>query len=138
MTLRRAILSDHEGSAAIEFAIAIPILIMMMWGMFQVSLLLEANAGVEQALGEGARYATIYKTATNARPTNDEILNKITAAKFGVAGGTWQTPTINTANETADGYITINVEYDVPTDFLFFQGPNVSITKSKRVYTQSA
>ena len=137
MTVREHI-RDEGGSAAIEFAIAVPVLIMMIWGMFQISILLEANAGVEQALGEGARYATIYNTNTNARPTNDEISAKITGAKFGTGAGNWQAPVIDTANEAADHYITINVEYDVPTDFLLFDGPNVTIAKSKRVYIQTA
>lgn len=136
MSIRKAF-RDERGSAAIEFAIAVPVLIFMIWGMFQISILLEANAGVEQALGEGARYATIFDTTTNARPTNDQISAKITGAKFGTGAGDWQDPEINTDNE-ADGYITINVEYDVPTDFLFFDGPNVAITKSKRVYIQTA
>ena len=131
-------LRDERGSTAIEFAIAVPVLIMMIWGMFQISILLEANAGVEQALGEGARYATIYNVNTNARPTNDQISTKITGAKFGTGAGTWQTPVINTDNEASDHYITINVQYNVPTDFLLFRGPNVTIAKSKRVYIQTA
>jgi Flp pilus assembly protein TadG len=135
--LRRTLL-DERGNAAVEFALAVPVLIFMIWGMFQVSILLEANAGVDQALGEGARYATIFDTTTNARPTDDQISARITGTKFGTGLGVWQDPDINTDNESSDGYITINVEYDVPTNFLFFQGPNVSITKSKRVYVQTA
>lgn len=137
MKVRKGI-RDDRGSAAIEFAIAVPVLIMMIWGMFQISILLEANAGVEQALGEGARYATIFDTTTNARPTNGQISTKITGAKFGTGAGTWQTPVIDTANEATDHYITINVQYNVPTDFLLFRGPNVTIAKSKRVYIQTA
>lgn len=137
MTRIRRTFHDERGSAAIEFAIAVPVLVMMIWGMFQVSIILEANAGVDQALGEGARYATIFDTTTNARPTDEQIADKITATKFGIRNGDWQDPEINTDNETSDGYITINVEYDLPTDFLFFQGPDISIVKSKRVYTQT-
>lgn len=121
-----------------EFAFAVPVLVMMIWGMFQVSLLLEANAGVDQALGEGARYATIFDTTTNARPTDQQIADKITARKFGTGLGDWEDPEINTDNETSDHYIDISVSYDVPTDFLFFQGPDITIAKSKRVYVQSA
>ena len=134
--LRR--LQDERGSTAIEFAIAIPVLISLIWGMFQVSLLLQSQAGVEQALGEGARYATIFDVTTNARPTNAQISNKITSAKFGTGLGNWQTPEINTDNEATDGYITIKVHYDVPTNFLFFAGPTVTIEKTKRVYIQTA
>jgi Flp pilus assembly protein TadG len=131
-------LRDERGTAAIEFVIAVPVLVMMIWGIFQVGVLFEANAGVEQALGEGARLATIYDPATHARPTNDAISNKIVSAKFGVSSGGWQTPTIDDSTEADDGYITISVEYDVTPDFLFFHGPAVVISKSKRVYTQVA
>jgi Flp pilus assembly protein TadG len=129
---------DEKGAAAVEFAIAIPVLIFMMWGIFQIGIVLQARAGVQQALGEGARYATIFNTSTSSRPTDSEISAKITSAKFGIRNGTWHTPVIDTTNEAADGYIDISVEYDVPTDFLFFQGPNVTLAESKRVYTQTA
>jgi Flp pilus assembly protein TadG len=136
--LRLRNLRDQSGSAAIEFAIAVPVLVTIIWGIFQIAIVLQANAGMQQALGEGARYATIFDTTTNARPTDDEISAKITAAKFGVGGGTWHTPSIDDSNETDDGYILISVQYDVPTNFLLFQGPTVTLSHSKRVYTQTA
>jgi Flp pilus assembly protein TadG len=129
---------DEAGSAAMEFAFAIPVLIVMIWGIFQVAMVLQASAGVQQALGEGARYATIYNTATNARPTDAQISAKITSSRFGIRNGTWSTPVIDTSNETSGGYIDIRVQYAVPTNFLFFQGPNVTLRQTKRVYTQTA
>ncbi len=131
-------LEDETGSAAVEFAFAVPVLIMMIWGIIQVAMVLQANAGVQQALGEGARLATIYDTTTNARPTDAQISDKIVSAKFGIRNGTWHTPVIDDSNEAAGGYIVINVQYDVPTDFLLFSGPNVTLSHSKRVYTQTA
>jgi Flp pilus assembly protein TadG len=114
------------------------VLILMIWGIFQIAMVLQAQAGVEQALGEGARYATIFNPATNARPTNTQISNKIVNAKFGIRNGTWHTPSINTTNEAAGGYIVIGVQYDVPTNFLVFPGPTITLSKSKRVYIQKA
>jgi Flp pilus assembly protein TadG len=134
----RKLLSDIRGSAAVEFAVAVPVLIIMIWGIFQVAIVLQAQAGVEQALGEGARYATIFNTTTNARPTNTQISTKIVNAKFGIRNGTWHTPAIDTTNEAAGGYINITVQYDVPTNFLVFPGPTIALTKSKRVYIQKA
>jgi hypothetical protein len=134
--MRTRFLRDDGGSAAIEFAVAVPILIVMIWGMFQVAIVLQANAGVQQALGEGARYATIFDPTTNARPTDDEISDKITDSKFGIRGE-WEDPEIDTANEVTDGYIDISVAYDVQTDFLVFPGPEITLSHSKRVYTQS-
>lgn len=131
-------LRDDSGSAAMEFALAVPVLIMMIWGIFQIAMVLQADAGVQQALGEGARLATIYDTDTNSRPSDSDISSAIVSAKFGVGNGTWHTPVIDDSNEAADGYIDISVQYDVPTDFLLFQGPDVTLSHSKRVYTQTA
>jgi len=134
----RKLFNDVRGSAAVEFAVAVPVLIVMIWGIFQVAMVLQAQAGIQQALGEGARLATIFDTTTNARPTNTQISNKIVNAKFGMRNGTWHTPTIDTTNEAGSGYIVINVQYDVPTNFLVFSGPTITLSESKRVYIQKA
>lgn len=127
MTRTIQLLGDRKGSAAIEFVVAIPILVLMMWGIFQVGILYQANAGMQHALGEGARLATVWPTRTDA-----EIQSKITSAKFGLANGTWGTPQITT--DTTAKTKTISVTYSQPTDFLFFQGPTVTLSATKVVY----
>lgn len=127
MTRFRQMIADQAGSTAVEFAVAVPVLVVLLWGIVQVGLLYEANAGMQHALGEGARMATIYPT-----PTDTQIQNKITSAKFGLGNGTWGTPTIATDNTAKTK--TITVTYSQPTDFLFVQGPNVSLSASKVVY----
>lgn len=121
------LIGDRKGSAAIEFVVAIPILVLMIWGIFQIGILYQANAGMQHALGEGARLATVWPTRTD-----DEIQSKITSAKFGLANGTWGTPQITT--DTTAKTKTISVTYSQPTDFLFFQGPTVTLSASKVVY----
>ena len=127
MTRFRQLIADRAGSSAIEFAVSVPVLVMLIWGIAQVGLLYEANAGMQHALGEGARMATIYPT-----PTDTQIQTKITSAKFGLGNGTWGTPTIVTDNTTKTK--TITVTYSQPTDVLFLPGPNVSLSASKVVY----
>lgn len=127
MTRFRHLIADRAGSSAVEFAVSVPVLVMLIWGIAQVGLLYEANAGMQHALGEGARLATIYPT-----PTDTQIQTKITSAKFGLGNGTWGTPTITT--DTAAKTKTITVTYSQPTDFLFLPGPNVSLSASKVVY----
>jgi len=122
----RRLREDSSGSASIEFAVAVPILISLIWGIFQISLLFQAGAGVQNALGQAARYATIYPT-----PSDTQIQALIESSKFGTNNGTWSTPTITT---DAAGYKVISVSYSQPTDFLFFDGPTVTLTKTKRVY----
>ena len=50
---------DESGAAIIEFALSVPILVTMIYGIFELSQLFEANAGMQHALGEGARFATL-------------------------------------------------------------------------------
>ena len=121
----------ERGSAVVEFAFAAPVLVMMIWGMFQVFVVYQANAGMKHALGEAARYATIFPT-----PNDSQLQAKITSSKFGVANGTWGTPVIdNTYAAPANGgYKVITVTYSQPTDFLMFAGPTVTLTDSKKVY----
>lgn len=137
MMTRTRILRDSKGSAAIEFAIAVPVLVTFIIGIIQTGVYLQANAGVQHALGEGARVATIFDPDTNSRPSDEDISDKITESTFGLRGGTWHEPVIDSTNEASDGYIDITVQFDAPTDFFFFPGPAITIERTKRVYTQS-
>ena len=128
MTRIRDLGTGQDGAAAVEFALAVPVFVSMIWGLFQLGLLYEANAGVQHALGEAARYATIFPT-----PTDTQLQDKITSSKFGVANGTWGTPEIS-AIDTIDNSKIITVTYTQGTNFLFFRGPNVTITRSKKIY----
>lgn len=131
MNVLRNLHRDTHGSASVEFAIAVPVLVSFIWGIFQMGMLMEANAGMQQALGEGARQATLWPT-----PSDTTIQSTITSAKFGVSGGTWSTPTIDNTHVAAanGGYKIITVTYSQPTNFLFFNGPSVTFTASKTVY----
>lgn len=123
----RRLTGDCTGSSAVEFAVAVPVLASMIWGIFQIGILYQANAGMQHALGEAARYATIYPT-----PTDSQIQAKITSAKFGLSNGTWGEPQIET--DTTAKTKTITVSYTQPTDFLFFAGPTVTLGATKVVY----
>lgn len=122
----------QRGAAAVEFAIAVPVLILMIYGIFQVGLLYEANAGMQHALGEGARLATLYdRTTTNHVPTDVAIKAKMSTQLFGQNDGSF------TVSDpvTSAGYKTLTISYTRQMSFLLAPGPNVTLTRSKRVYT---
>ena len=64
MRLATILRRDERGVAATEMALALPVLITMIYGIFQVGLLYQANAGMQHALGEGARLATLCVPTT--------------------------------------------------------------------------
>ncbi|MBA2771419.1 MAG: pilus assembly protein [Sphingomonas sp.] len=128
------LLDDVRGVTIIEFAIALPVLVTFIWGIFQIGLLFMAYAGMQHALGQAARFATIYPT-----PANDSIKTKVAANKFGTGNGTLEPLSIveGTSGGTGPQYKTLSLTYRQPLNFLFFQGPNVTLTQSKRVYVAS-
>ena len=123
----RTIALRTEGSAAVEFALAVPVLLMMIVGMFQLGIVLQANAGMQHALGEAARYATIFPT-----PSDAELQSRITSKRFGIGNGTWSTPTIT----PGAGSKQITVTYTQPLDWVFFN-TSVTLSQTKVVYLSS-
>jgi Flp pilus assembly protein TadG len=130
MIARNSIRRDQRGVAAIEMAFALPILLLFIFGIFQFGVILQANAGIQHALGEGARYATLYP-----KPADDLIVTKMSDAVFGLNVGTFSTPTVTTpASADCTNCRLLTVNYTVTPDFIFFAGPQITLVRTKRVY----
>jgi Flp pilus assembly protein TadG len=129
---------DERGAGAVEFALTVPVLITMIYGIFEFSQLYEANAGMQHALGEGARFATLCvptSTGCNAE-TNDDIKAKMNAKLFGPIDGTFNVQ--DPVTDASGNFKTLTVTYTRTMNFLFFTGPAVTLTRSKLVYTPKA
>lgn len=127
MTRVRKLARDSRGMAAVEFALALPVLVLFIYGIFVIGMVFMASAGIHHALGEASRYATLFPT-----PTDQQIEARIRDSVFGVGNGTFSTPTIDT--NTTDHHKTITLTYSQPTHFIFFRGPNITLRQAKRVY----
>ena len=134
MSILRLLKRDERGAAVIEIAIVLPVLITFIWGIFQIGILFQANAGMQHALGEGARLATICEPngAGCNSPAPEEVQARINEKVFGIAPGTFTVPLPTT--DAANGFMTLTVNYSQPMNFLFFPGPTVNIARNKRVY----
>ncbi len=131
-TLRR----DESGAATIEMAIALPTLVLFLWGIFQVGVAFQAKAGMQHALGEGARLATLCYNPTTAGcsvPSNTAIEAKINDKVFGTKVGTFSAPTM-TDGPSGEQYKDLSVTFTMTPNFLFFTGPPINLTETKRVY----
>jgi Flp pilus assembly protein TadG len=135
LALRR----NERGAAAIEMAIAVPVLMLFIYGIFEIGVAGQAIAGMQHGLGEGARFATICVNPTSAgvcgKPTDDEIAARIQAKKFGVGVGTFDDPVVSTpATTDCVNCRDLSVTFHMPMNFLFFSAPSINITRTKRVY----
>ena len=62
---------DERGAAVIEMAIVLPVLILFIYGIFQVGILYQANAGMQHALAKGPVspcFASRSPAAATSRP----------------------------------------------------------------------
>lgn len=127
----KRLLRDESGANVVEFALALPILTLFIYGMFTIGMLFQANAGMQHALGEAARLATIWPT-----PTDEQLQAMVTDKTFGTGRGTLSELEIDDENSGGSGtrYLVLSLTYSQPTNFLFFAGPNITISRSKRVY----
>jgi len=148
MRLVRRLKRNEEGAAVVEMAFALPILIVMIWMFVQLAQMYRALAGIQQALGEGARYATLCSNPTSTgcgsppagsgtSPASDTIKAKIQNSVYGIGPGTFIVSDPVAGKSGTASYYDLTVSYSQPTNLLLFPGPTVNIARSKRVWTAS-
>jgi Flp pilus assembly protein TadG len=135
--MRARLAGDERGAAAVEMAFALPVLIVMLWAFVQLAQVYRAVAGIQMALGEGARFATLCVTqsATGcAAPTGPQVKAKINSTIYGLGPGTFTVNDPVSGNSGTARYFDLTVSYSQPTDLLMFPGPTMNVSRSKRVW----
>lgn len=133
MRLRR-FFRNQDGAAAIEMAFALPIVMISIWTMVQYAAVFRASAGIQHALGEGARVGTVWDE-DGVRLT--AIRDAVDEAVYGIGPGIFDDPIVETGTGCASRCIDVTVSYTQTTDLLFLPGPTITITRSKRVWASS-
>lgn len=131
------ILRDEGGATVVETAFALPILIMMIWMLVQLAQVYRAMAGIQHALGEGARYATLCLNPTTTgctAPTTTQIRTRVSAAVYGIGPGTFTVPTPTSGTSGTSRYVDVIVQYTQPTSLLLLPGPTITVSRQKRVW----
>lgn len=137
MKFGHRLVRDQDGAAAVEMAFAIPVLVVMLWSFVQLAEVYRALAGIQQALGQGARYATLCVSVTNnscSGPSTTQVKTQIQNSVYGIGPGTF---TVSDPTSGADGtgkYYDLTVNYTQPTSLMLFPGPTINVSRSKRVW----
>ena len=129
MKIRKLIRSER-GAAVIEMAFALPILILFIWVIVQLGLVFRATSGIQHALGEGARLATVWP-----EPSADDIKARVEEAVYGIGPGDFEVPDPVPGTDCDDSCIDVTVNYTQDTDLLLFPGPTIEVSRTKRVWT---
>ena len=135
MKRRRALGRDNRGAGAVEFALAAPVLFLVIIGVAQLGILFFASAGLQNAVAEGARLAMIYP-----RPSDEEIADAVLDSRFGMKSAhiIGDPAIVHGTDENGFTYADISLSYTVPLDFIFFEIDPITLTERRRVFTQPA
>ena len=129
MKLLRKLRSDEGGTAVIETAFALPVLVILIWMIIQLGLVFRAMSGIQHSLGEGARLATLWPV-----PDTNAIQTKMNDAVYGIGPGTFAIPAPTAGKADGSDYLDLKVTYTQSTSLLILPGPTISVTRSKRVW----
>jgi Flp pilus assembly protein TadG len=110
-------LKDQEGASAIEFAIVLPLLMMVLFGIIEFSIAFYDKAMITNASREGARAGIVLKPAPRDAATEDtEVENKVNYYLAGklITLGTANTPVvaINREGFSTGDSLTVTVTYN--------------------------
>lgn len=126
---RQSMLRDEQGASAVEFAVAIPVLAILIVGILQLGILFFANAGLQQAVESGARFATISPS-----PSDSAITAKVTSSRFGLDASRVTGPTISHGTTNGVDWVDVTMSYAVPLNMVFFQLGPITLTHTRRAY----
>ena len=110
--------SSQKGASAVEFALILPLLMLILWGIIEFSLLLYNKQVITNASREGARAGIV---AQNPRVTDGEIVgvvNSYCATYLVTFGGGVLSVTTGAPGTSFGQPLTVTVTY--PYQFLVF------------------
>jgi Flp pilus assembly protein TadG len=115
----------ERGAAAVEMAIVLPVLLMIIFGIVDFGRMLNAQVTLTEAAREGARSAAVGQTTTE---TNARVAN-VTSGMTGV------TTDIAGCAGTTDATVTVHYTFSYVTPFaaiarMFGSGPGGTVAMS--------
>jgi Flp pilus assembly protein TadG len=91
-------LKNEKGQAMVEFALILPLLLMLVFGIFEVSWFMYGKLSLENAAREGARAGSVGTTITEATTSAESRIQAIIP------------------DNVADN-LTVSISYTSPSDF---------------------
>ena len=129
MKMFKRLRRDDDGAAVIELAFGLPVMIALLWMIIQLGLVFRAMSGIQHALGQGARAATLWPV-----PDTDTVEDAMWDAVYGVGPGDFDITAPQGGTADGSDYFDLQVTYTQQTDLLVLPGPTISVTRSKRVW----
>jgi Flp pilus assembly pilin Flp len=124
---------DKRGASAIEFALVVPFLVMVIVGIAQMGRVYLANAGLRSLVADSARFASI-----SPRPSDDDIKARLRSGGFGLESGNLGEPVVTYGAENGANWAQIDMTYSVQLDFIFWRPAPTQLVEQRRVFIYPA
>jgi len=127
--MMRNILRSTGGSSTVDFAFALPVLVVMMIGIMQMGLTLHASGAMRHAVGEGIRLAKVDPTASQT-DIEAEVKDEMTALDLD------KIVTLEVTRGTSNGvaFGRIRLQYRVDPVIQLLPVPAITLTEEKQAY----
>ncbi len=113
---------DERGAVAAEFALVLPILLILLFGMVQLGLTYQRQEAVHAAAREGARVASLPTTTTT------QACNRATSALSGTGFTAAPTCTASGDCSGSSGSVIVTVIVSNSIEIPFFGSPSFDLT----------
>ena len=132
---RRALLRDEGGAAAVEFALVLPVLMLLVMGIIEFSQAYNAKELLQYAVREGARDLALGESEATAEATTRNRAANVPGDPSQIAVTTTPCPPDAVLTGTPGPHTaTVEATYDLPYNIpLFYSGEwNLSATGAMR------
>lgn len=132
MMLKRLLRRENKGIGAVEFALVAPVLISFVIGISQMGKLFFANADMKNAMAHGARAASVWPVPD--AEDIEAVVNGRLARSSGLSKANVEIE--RDVDDNGNEFIDIDMTYQVPLEFIFFEVGPIALKDSRRVFIQ--
>lgn len=142
MRLLKSLARDRNGAAVIETAFALPVLVMLMIGILQFGMMLQASGAMRHSMGEGLRYAKVNAVtdptdAAEVAALKAKVEEITKASLAGINKDNIKMLTFTSGEDSGAKYGKIEMRYEMKPFIPFVPMDAIKITKSRTVYLPS-
>ncbi len=102
---------DCRGALAIEFGFALPVLVLLTIGLFDLSILLWSSSTIENAAAEGARYAVVNGASSPSPASAGDVETYIRTQAVGVPATALNVDVTWQPNNQSGSRVTVALAY---------------------------